>query len=316
MAFLRKRRLGGKFHYYLQLSYRLDGPVKKREKYLGTSLPDNIGELKRRFVREMRAELWYPRLDEIKKCYAEEERALPVSVHEKALQAFTIRFTYDTNRIEGSTLSLREIADLLDHKITPRERPLSEVMEAEAHQEVFRGMLGTKKDLSLQLILYWHHGLFSRTKPDIAGKLRNYQVYISGAKHMPPSPVEVYPLLMEMFKWYGRNKKLHPVELAAVMHLKFEAIHPFGDGNGRVGRLMMNFVLHRNGWPMLNIPYKKRWGYYTALERSQTKNDEDIFIQWFFRRYLDENARYRQQVPAGDDRFLSPGRMAAIRVNI
>jgi Fic family protein len=295
MAYLGKKKVGGKSFYYLEQSFRLNGSVHKREKFIGEFLPKDIAELKRQFSREVRAELAHPRLDEIKKGFAAEERSLPASVREKVHQSFTVRFTYDTNRIEGSTLSLRETADLLDHNITPSKRPLSDVLEAEAHQDVFRKMLKTKKDLSLRLILDWHYGLFGTTKADIAGRLRNYQVYISGAKHLPPSPVEVYPLLMEMFKWYDRNKrKLHPVELAAILHLKFESIHPFGDGNGRIGRLMGNFILHRNGWPMLNIPYEKRQGYYNALERSQTRQDEDVFIQWFFRRYLMENARYRR----------------------
>ena len=296
MAYLGKKKVGGKSFYYLEQSFRVKGSVNKREKFIGEGLPKNMAELKRQFSREVRAELVYPRLDEIKKGFAAEERSLPASSREKNRQAFTVRFTYDTNRIEGSTLSLRETADLLDRRITPRLRPLSDVTEAEAHNDVFRGMLETKKDLTLQLMLSWHNSLFARTMPDIAGKLRDYQVYISGVRYVPPSPVEVYPLLVEMFKWYQSNRnRLHTVELSAVLHLKFESIHPFGDGNGRVGRLMMNFVLHRNGWPMMNIPYENRMGYYSALERSQQKKDEDAFVQWFFRRYLKENDRYRSR---------------------
>ena len=294
MVYIGRKSVGGKTFYYLEQSFRLNGSVQKREKFLGEAIPKDIAELKRRFSRDNRAELAYPRLDQIKKGFAADERSQPASVRKKTHQAFTVRFTYDTNRIEGSTLSLRETADLLDRGITPPKRPLADVKEAEAHQEVFRKMLETKKDLSLQLVLSWHHGLFLQTEPDIAGSLRDYQVYISGIRYIPPSPVEVYPLLVELFEWYQSNRKdLHPVELAAVLHLKFESIHPFGDGNGRIGRLMMNFVLHRSGWPMLNIPYEKRMGYYSALERSQRKRDEDPFIQWFFRRYLKENDRYR-----------------------
>ena len=293
MVFVRKRLVGGSIQYYLEQSFRMDGTVKKHEKYIGPALPKNIEELKRRFVREVRAELWHPRLDKIKKGFAAERRTFPSSIREKTIQEFTVRFTYDTQRIEGSTLTLRETADLLDRALTPRERPVSDVLEAQAHQSVFRGMLEYRKDLSFQLLLEWHHNLFSRTKADIAGKLRHFQVYISGAKHVPPGPVEVHPLLMDMLRWYDRNKgNLHAVELAATMHLKFESIHPFGDGNGRVGRILMNFILHRKGWPMLNIPYNDRRGYYNALERSQVKQDEDVFIHWFFRRYLKENGRY------------------------
>jgi len=190
-------------------------------------------------------------------------------------------------------LTLRETADLLERGITPREKPLRDVKEAEAHKEVFYEMLRYKKDLSLQIILYWHKKLFELSKPDIAGKIRNYQVKISGSRFIPPFPAEIYPLLREFFKWYNKNKnKLHPVELAALVHLKFVTIHPFADGNGRISRLMMNFVLNKHNYPMLNIPYEKRTSYYNALERAQLKNHDDIFIQWFFRRYTKEHKKY------------------------
>ena len=81
----------------------------------------------------------------------------------------------------------------------------------------------------------------------------------------------------------------------AVGHYQFEAIHPFADGNGRISRLLMNFVLHRHGYPLLNIPYIGRSSYYGALERSQTKEQEHIFIQWFIKRYLKEHMRYLGQ---------------------
>ena len=75
--------------------------------------------------------------------------------------------------------------------------------------------------------------------------------------------------------------------MAALVHLRFVTIHPFGDGNGRVSRLMMNFVLNRNHYPMLNIEYKNRNSYYRALERSQTLQDDHIFASWFFRDICD-----------------------------
>ena len=86
-----------------------------------------------------------------------------------------------------------------------------------------------------------------------------------------------------------QKDKLNPIELAALVHLKFVSIHPFGDGNGRISRLMMNFVLHKHNYPMLDIPYTKRNSYYTSLERSQIKRDNSPFLNWFFKRYIKEN---------------------------
>ncbi|MGQ0797665.1 MAG: Fic family protein, partial [Methanobacteriota archaeon] len=108
----------------------------------------------------------------------------------------------------------------------------------------------------------------------------------------PPSPVEVDVLLQEFFRWYAPSRdRLHPVELAALVHLKFVTVHPFADGNGRVARLLMNFVLHERGYPMLNIPYEGRARYYAALERAQTKGVEGIFVQWFLRHYVRSHRR-------------------------
>jgi Fic family protein len=105
--------------------------------------------------------------------------------------------------------------------------------------------------------------------------------------------IELESLLKEFFDWYQNiKKKTHPVELAALVHLKFVTIHPFTDGNGRISRLMMNFVLKRNEFPLMDISYNKRNSYYNSLERSQINKEDSIFVQWFFRRYLEEYKKY------------------------
>ncbi len=135
--------------------------------------------------------------------------------------------------------------------------------------------------------------LFNKTKPEIAGKLRTYRVGIGQSRFIPPPHVEVYPMLTEFFQWYNKNKnKLHPVELASLAHLKFVTIHPFGDGNGRISRLIMNFILDRKKYSMLDIQYEERNGYYNSLERSQLKKEERIFLQWFVKKYIREYKRY------------------------
>jgi Fic family protein len=99
--------------------------------------------------------------------------------------------------------------------------------------------------------------------------------------------------LKEFFDWYNQNKNIiSPVELAALTHLKFVTIHPFSDGNGRISRLMMNFVLNKKGYPMIDIPYIKRAGYYNALERSQLKKEDHIFVQWLFKKFIEQNKRF------------------------
>lgn len=293
MVAIRKKTVGKQIYYYLEHSFREKDRVEKKEKYLGKALPQNIEELKRQFISEIYREKWFGLFDRIKEEYSEQEKMLPPSAREKELENFAVKFTYDTNRIEGSTLTFRETSLLLEKGITPNAKPLRDVKEAEAHRKVFYEMLDYKKDLSLDTVLYFHKKLFEDTKKDIAGKLRQHQVTIAGSKFAPPFPIEVYPQLMDFFKWYRKNKdKMHPVELAALVHLKLVTIHPFADGNGRLSRLMMNFVLNKHGFPMLNIAYEKRAGYYSSLERSQIKKDETIFLQWFFKRYLKEHMKY------------------------
>ena len=210
----------------------------------------------------------------------------------KEMENFSIKFTYATNRIEGSTLTLRETALLLEKGVTPSRRPIEDVKETEKHRKVFYDMLSYEKEISLATLLDWHKKLFEETKEE-AGKIREYPVGISGSKYKPPYPVELDLLLTEFFDWYKKNRnKLYPVYLAALVHLKFVTIHPFGDGNGRISRLLMNYVLNKNGYPMMVIDYNDRNSYYNALERSQLTKDESIFSLWLFKRYLKEYKKY------------------------
>jgi Fic family protein len=290
---IRKRQVGTRQYFYLQHTLRTPKGVETRERYLGARLPANIDAVKRDFLIEIYKERWYPLLDAIRSNYSKEQRTMPRSALEKRIRSFSVKFTYDTSRIEGSKLTYRETADLLERGLSPRAKPIEDIKEAEAHDEVLSDVLRYKKGLSPQVVLFWHRRLFIGTKPDIAGKIRTHQVAVSGSRFIPPSPVEVQPLLREFFRWYDRSKSsLHPVELAAAVHLRFVTVHPFADGNGRMSRLLMNFVLQRHEFPLLNIPYEDRRGYYNALERAQIKKNDSIFIQWFFKRYLKEYSEY------------------------
>jgi len=295
MVIVKKKVVSKKTYYYLEHSIRKGKQVHKKNLYLGTRLPSNIGEIKKNFLDDIYREKWYRDADRIKEQYWKEQRTIPKSAREKELQNFVTKFTYDTQRIEGSTLTHKETADLLERGITPKSKLIRDVKEAEAHRDLFYEILRLEKDLSFQIVLDWHWKLFHVTKPDMAGKIRKYPVSISGSKFMPPLAVEVYPMLAEFFRWYNKNKnKLHPIELAAMAHLKFVTIHPFGDGNGRISRLVMNFILHRKKYPMLDIPYEGRNSYYNALERSQLRQVDRTFVQWLVKKYIKEYKRYQR----------------------
>ena len=284
---------GKKKYYYLEHTLRTGKDFKNKRLYLGSSLPKNIEEIKERFLVDLFDKVYGKELQAIKKSFTKEYGAYPQSYKEKYLESFMIKFTYDTSKIEGGTLTLKETADLLQENITPRNKPVRDVKEAEAHKKVFYEMLSHKKKLSLATVLHWHHELLKETDLEIAGKVRKHAAAIARSKTELPLPAELDTLLYDFFKWYNQAYgKISPVIMAALVHLRFVTIHPFSDGNGRISRLMMNHTLSSQGYPMLNIEYKNRNAYYTALERSQTQKKGQAFVKYLMKRYLKEYKKY------------------------
>ena len=265
MVTIKKREIKGRAYYYLSHTYKLNGKKKYKETYLGAKLPNNIEKPKKEFMLQIYKEKWFGLFESIRAEYQKQMIRTPSEVKKRNTDAFLVRFTYNTNRIEGSKLSLKDTAVLLELGLSPKDRPIRDIKEAEAHRDVFYETMNYNGELSLGLVLRWHKELFSGTKSSMAGRLRDYDVYISGSEFTPPPYQAVEPYLIEFFKWYSIEKdKTNIVELAALVHLKFETVHPFGDGNGRMGRLIMNFILHKNGYPMLDIRYTDRGSYYNA----------------------------------------------------
>ena len=271
-----KRKKGNKEYFYMQHSFRKKGRVITREKYVGSKLPKDIDKIKEEFSRELKLDL-YNRLEQIKKNFQENWKKMPKSAREKELQEISIAFTYNTNAIEGSTITLEEVREIVEDKIAPK-KPIRDVKEADTHNKVFLNMLKKKEKITNELFLKWHQDIFGETKSDISGKYRNYLVRIGS--YIAPDWKKVKPLMNELIGFVNKSKLSH-VELAAKAHYKFESIHPFGDGNGRIGRLLMNHILWHAGYPMLIIEYKKRKSYYNAFPKGQSK-----FVEYFMRRYL------------------------------
>lgn len=296
MVVVRKRKIGNEEFFYLEHTIRVNDKIEKKEKYLGKTIPDDIGNIKREFFHELFKEKWYSLLDKIKKNFSGEYSRIPEAAKRKYLENFLIKFTYNTNRIEGSTLTLKDTSNLLTEGISPKNKPVKDIKEAESHKKLFYIMLDHKKDLNLNVVLYWHKVLLDNVDKEIAGRIRDHQVAIAGTTVQLPYPAELNVLLEEFFKWYNLAKnKINPVELAALVHLKFVSIHPFTDGNGRISRILMNFVLNKNQFPMLDISYSNRASYYTALERSQKTGKEYVFVQYLIKRYFKEYRKYTTQ---------------------
>lgn len=282
MVVVRRRVRGRKVYYYLEYSIRKGKKIEKKEKYLGTEIPKDIDNIKEQFEKGIQSEL-YKKLERIRDHFQAEWKRIPHSVREKELEEIAIAFTYNTNAIEGSTITLEETREIVHDKIAPN-KPLRDVKETETHVKAFLEMLSKKEKINKELILGWHKDIFGQTKPDIAGKFRDYHVRVGEYKAVDWQDVE--KLMDELIEFINKNKKENPVMLSAKAHYRFEKIHPFGDGNGRIGRLLMNHILWHNLYPMLVIEYKKRRSYYKALSR-----DEEYFTSYFIKRYLSIHKR-------------------------
>ena len=193
----------------------------------------------------------------------------PKENYENRYETFCSLFTQDSTGIEGNTLTLTQTSFLLFNGIVPKEKPLREIYEVLNHKKAFDYILEYKGNITKKFMLKLHELVVINTlRQDLIlqiGRYRKVQVFIGGS--IPPKPFEVPKKMSKLLRWYTQNKnKIHPLILASHFHTEFEKIHPFVDGNGRVGRLLMNFILHKNKYPMVNIPKKRRFKYYEVLQ--------------------------------------------------
>lgn len=221
-------------------------------------------------------------LDDLKKCLDSFRPLDPVQL-ENLNQALDMEYTYESNRIEGNTLTLVETDLVINKGMTISGKPLKDHQEAVNHYDAvnFIRDIATKAiDLDEKVLLKIHAIILAGIDRENAGFYRTLRVRISGSQHICPNPVKIPAHMEQYFEFYRENKdKLHPVKLAADMHEKLVAIHPFIDGNGRTARLVMNLILLRNGYPItvINSERDKRQDYYNALEKSHIKHDNTDF---------------------------------------
>lgn len=203
----------------------------------------------------------------------------------KVIKALEIEYTYESNKIEGNTLTLQETAIIIEKGLTVGGKTLNEHLEAINHTHAidFIKAIAQRKEPITERLITEIHALILKGIDDLnAGRYRKIPVMISGAKHIPPQPYEVPIQMQDMMQWYNEHKDtLHPINLSAEMHERLVTIHPFVDGNGRTSRLLMNLILLQNGYPIaiLKGDADSRLKYYNALEIAQTENDKAPFIR-------------------------------------
>lgn len=211
---------------------------------------------------------------EEKKSKLDSLRPLPAAAVNRLKEQFTVEWIYNSNAIEGNTLTLRETQLILETGLTIGGKSLREHFEVTNHKDAIEYVesLADKKDPLSAFHVRQIHGLvLSQIDNENAGQYRKTEVRIAGAKHIPPEAWDIQQRMSDWENWLKESqKKIHPVELAALAHHQLAAIHPFIDGNGRTARLVMNLILFRHGYPPAVILRVNRKQYYQVLNQADS----------------------------------------------
>ena len=300
MAYLAKQKKGKNTYYYLAEVIQIaKGRRTQIRKYLGTEKPSEtkLQVLTAEFEKEVEKEKIkihgkhyitgdeIKEIDQINKEFLERYRKQNKTVQEQFDQNFVMAFVFNSNSIEGSTLTPKEIELLLKENIAPN-KPLEDVLEAKNAEKTLNFVKNCKEELTEELLLKMHETYFKETKPYIAGAYKTAQNRITGSA-FETTPPKFVPTDMKLyFKEYEKLKKeLHTLELGAWTHWKLVRIHPFQDGNGRTARILMNFILHKNGYAMIDIKTKEKQQYFSALEKCHYNNNARALAIRLVRRF-------------------------------
>jgi Fic family protein len=300
MVFTEVKNKSGRKYYYRTVSKRKNGKVSKKRIYLGTDLDKTkLAEAESEADMELGIldSLLDPRelefLEAIKKEHARRPDIILVNIYE----VFTTQFTHDSTAIEGNTLTIQETGSLLFENISPSGKSMRDINEVLGHKNAFDFMLQNQGKITKKFICKLHAILMKDTSDarynDMIGSYRTVPVYIRGVEWTPPAPEDVGGEMQALLSWHTRNsKKTHPVIAAIYFHVGFEIVHPFFDGNGRVGRLLFNYILHRSGYPMVSMPNAQKNRYYHVLGKAQVDGDLRPFIDFILELYRDDMIKF------------------------
>jgi len=293
--YVEKRRIGSNIKYYLVHSYREKGKVSKIRKYLGQNLAKHeLEEAKNSakkhilgLLEELNTEIFLFTLtkNQIAKLNKYDDKVKILHFDKKEWQRFTEEFVYNTNAIEGSTIKREEVPEIL-HK---QKVSGAEELETKGVARAVDYIRNTKDGLSIELIKKLHKLCFEGSK-SFAGQIRKVEVVVRNSRgeilHQGVPFLQVRADLKDMLYWYKKNKKnFKPLILAAIIHNQFEYIHPFQDGNGRVGRLLLNFILLKNKYPLINIALEDRAEYYKTLQEYQKSQNLKHTVEFLVKQY-------------------------------
>lgn len=208
---------------------------------------------------------------------------------------YRISLTYTSNAIEGNTLTESETKVILEDGLTIGGHPIREIQETIGHSKAYDLIytLIQNEEITEENILNIHKLFYEQINPANAGMYRDKKVIITGTTYEPPAPDKIQGLMKQFLKQIPQKAKtLHPVELAAWIHLNFVNIHPFIDGNGRTARLLTNLVLFKFGYSVIIIPPILRADYIEAIKAAQTQNNEVAFTNFISEMVLESMKDY------------------------
>lgn len=222
-----------------------------------------------------------------KKQALDSRRPLTAGEVERLTEEFAVEYTYNSNAIEGNTLTLRE-TDLVLRGLTINQKPLKDHMEAVGHKEAFDFVreLVQKNTLISESIIQQIHYLVLADKREDRGVYRRVPVRIMGAQHEPVQPYLIQPRMEQLMRSFFQSTD-HIVTKLARFHIEFEGIHPFIDGNGRTGRLLVNLELMKAGYPPIDIKFADRIAYYNAFDEYFAKGNLHA-MERMFAQYINE----------------------------
>lgn len=286
MVFVSKKIIKGTRRYYLEKSVRFpDGKVKKFSVYLKNYNPKKkegyenscnmlLNSKIRRELIEFapsyykKSYIFSPELlknmEEIKLGYGEIIKKITKKQLQDIIDRFTVNFTYESNAIEGSSLTLKDVAIVLHEKKAVEGKDLREIYEALNTREAMQLVFGNKLRIRGKDIIKLHKIIVKNT--GVAFGYKKLPNFILGRNVRTALPENVEKEMRQLIDWYHENKGIHPLELASAFHGKFERIHPFDDGNGRVGRLLVNVILINSNYPPIIIRRTQRVSYFSCLE--------------------------------------------------
>ncbi len=297
MAFIEKQRHGKHAYYYLVKSVRLSpAKVRKVRVFLGRSVPPHeslqafFSELERKTPRPY-APAWLSmevveRLEDLRAAARRFQEQAPQTRAEA--EDFLVRFTYNSNAIEGNPLTLRQTALILAEGIVPQGAKAEHVVEVLNGKDAWSFVKNHRGALNASFLKRVQYEVTKNTSCRLQGEYRDAEVRISGSDWMPPAASKIPGLIATLLgEWKKQRKTLHPVEAAGWLHNQLVQIHPFTDGNGRTARLVLNRVLERAGFPPVIIEARNKEAYYRAIEKADAA-DSKPFADFLARELLDQ----------------------------